>query len=222
VGLLALLIGGVGIINTMQVLLRRRRTEIAMLKTTGYRQRDLYTLFGLEAGLLGLLGGAVGAAAGTGVSFFVKGLVEKAFFIVLPATIDPLIVASGVVIGVATALIFGIMPIVQASRVRPIAVLRELPEGTGRASLLVAITLCALLAVLFFLLAFGILQNLYVAGGAVGGAGLFLLLISGFFTLLVLGISRLPVPERLTGWYLLPIAVALAASVGLLRFSKGF
>src|SRR5579884_91991 len=51
VGLLALLIGGVGIMNTMQVLLRRRQTEIAMLKTTGYRQRDLYLLFGLEAAL---------------------------------------------------------------------------------------------------------------------------------------------------------------------------
>ncbi len=40
-GLLALLIGGVGIVNTMQVLLSRRKIEIAMLKTTGYRRFDL-------------------------------------------------------------------------------------------------------------------------------------------------------------------------------------
>jgi hypothetical protein len=39
---------GVGIVNTMQVLLSRRKTEIAMLKTTGYRRFDLYLLFGLE------------------------------------------------------------------------------------------------------------------------------------------------------------------------------
>ena len=77
VGLLALLIGGVGIVNTMQVLLRRRQIEIAMLKTAGYRRGDLYALFGVEAGLLGLLGGIVGAAAGIGVSFLVKGLVEN-------------------------------------------------------------------------------------------------------------------------------------------------
>jgi putative ABC transport system permease protein len=70
-GLLALLIGGVGIVNTMQVLLSRRKTEIAMLKTTGYRRVDLYALFGLEAGLLGLIGGVVGAAAATGVSYIV-------------------------------------------------------------------------------------------------------------------------------------------------------
>src|ERR1700737_1555861 len=55
VGLLALFIGGIGIINTMQVLLRHRQMEIAMLKTTGYRQIDLYALFGLEAALLGMI-----------------------------------------------------------------------------------------------------------------------------------------------------------------------
>ena len=54
-GLLALLIGGVGIVNTMRVLLSRRKTEIAMLKTAGYRRSDLYLLFGLEASLLGLV-----------------------------------------------------------------------------------------------------------------------------------------------------------------------
>ncbi len=75
-GLLALLIGGVGIVNTMQVLLSRRKTEIAMLKTTGYRRFDLYLLFGLEAGLLGLIGGIVGAAAATGVSYLVRTLVQ--------------------------------------------------------------------------------------------------------------------------------------------------
>src|SRR5262249_42670170 len=74
VGLLALLIGGIGIVNTMQVLLRRRQIEIAMLKTAGYRLWELYLLFGVEAGLLGLIGGIVGAATGVGVSFLVKGL----------------------------------------------------------------------------------------------------------------------------------------------------
>ena len=76
-GLLALLIGGVGIVNTMQVLLSRRKTEIAMLKTAGYRRGDLYALFGLEAGLLGLIGGIVGAAASIGVSSIVHGFMQN-------------------------------------------------------------------------------------------------------------------------------------------------
>jgi putative ABC transport system permease protein len=222
VGLLALLIGGVGIINTMQVLLRRRRTEIAMLKTTGYRQGDLYLLFGLEAALLGLAGGVIGSAAGIGVSMLVKNLVENAFQITLPTTIDPLTVGSGVAIGFFTALIFGLMPIVQASQVRPLAVLRELPEGTGAASFVVTLALAILLAALFFALALSILQNLGVAVFAVGGAGIFLLLLSLFFGLVVFLISKLPVLERFRWWYLGLVLVGVLVSLGITLFSPPF
>ncbi|HLJ81593.1 MAG TPA: FtsX-like permease family protein, partial [Ktedonobacterales bacterium] len=215
VGLLALLIGGVGIINTMQVLLRRRRIEIAMLKTTGYRRRDLYALFGLEAALIGLGGGVIGSAAGIGVSFLVKGLVENAFLIQLPATVDPLTVGAGVAIGFFTALIFGLMPIVQASQVRPQAVLRDVSEGTGTTSFVLTLVLAGLLALLFFALAYSILQNLGVAIGAVGGAGIFLLLLSLFFGLVVFLISKLPVLERIRWWYLLLIGAGVLVSAAM-------
>jgi putative ABC transport system permease protein len=217
VGLLALLIGGVGIINTMQVLLRRRRIEIAMLKTMGYEQRDLYALFGLEAALLGLAGGVVGALGGVGISFLVKGLVERAIFLHLPATIDPLTVLSGVAIGFFTALIFGLMPIVQSSRIRPLAVIRELPEGRGVGSILLSIGLAALLAVLFFFLAWSILQNLPVALGAVFGTGVFLFLLGLVFGLVIFVVSKLPVLESFRWWYLLLVGlgVALAALIAL-------
>src|SRR5438270_338934 len=109
-GLLALLIGGVGIVNTMGVLLSRRKTEIAMLKTAGYRRVDLYLLFGLEAGLLGLIGGVVGAAAATGVSYIVRNLMQNLGQNV-PFVLNPWTIAGGVAVGFATALIFGLMPI---------------------------------------------------------------------------------------------------------------
>jgi putative ABC transport system permease protein len=212
IGLLALLIGGVGIINTMQVLLRRRRIEIAMLKTTGYRQADLYALFGLEAALLGLSGGVVGAAAGVGVSFVVRNIVERTIQLQLPSTIDPLTVVSGVAIGLFTALIFGILPIVQSSQVRPQAVLRDLPEGTSAGTIGLMIGLVTLLAALFFLLTWTILQNLPLAIGAVAGGGVFLALLGGVFTVVVLLISNLPVLERYNWWYLLLILGAVVVS----------
>src|SRR5436305_2992928 len=104
-GLLALLIGGVGIVNTMQVLLSRRKTEIAMLKTAGYRRVDLYLLFGLEAGMLGLVGGVLGAAAATGVSYIVRALVQQAFGLRIPFLLDPLTIVGGVLIGLVKAVI---------------------------------------------------------------------------------------------------------------------
>jgi ABC-type antimicrobial peptide transport system permease subunit len=99
-GLLALLIGGVGIVNTMQVLLSRRRIEIAMLKTVGYRRFDLYLLFGLEAGLLG--------------HFVFKSAFGVSWYI-----------AVGLIVGIALlAMITATLVAWGAVRVRPLEVLR--------------------------------------------------------------------------------------------------
>ncbi len=221
VGLLALLIGGIGIINTMQVLLRRRQAEIAVLKTAGYRRHDLYLLFGIEAGLLGLLGGIIGAVAGIGVSFLVKGLVENALIMTLPTAVDPLTVLSGVAVGFFTALIFGVLPIVQASQIRPIAVLRGLGEHT-RSSLSLSLLLGLLLVALFFVLALSILQNVVVSLGAVAGGGLFLLLLSLAFMLAALIIGKLPVPEHFSWKYGLALGAELAISIGLIVLIPAF
>ena len=222
VGLLALLIGGIGIVNTMQVLLRRRQLEIAMLKTAGYRRGNLYTMFGLEAAILGIVGGALGAALGIGISFLVKGLVERAFFITLPTAIDPFIVLSGVAVGFFTALIFGLMPIVQASQTRPLAVLRGQGEGAHGESLLLTIVLGALLVVLFLLLSYAILGDALLTLIAVGGTGVVLLLLSLFFTLVVLIISHLPVPDGYPWWYIALVLVSLAVAAAITWFAPGF
>ncbi len=221
VGLLALLIGGVGIINTMQVLLHRRQTEIAMLKTAGYHRSDLYLLFGIEAGLLGLIGGVIGAAAGVGVSFLVKGLVENALILPLPNSIDPLTILSGVAIGFFTALIFGLQPIVQTSQIRPVAVLRGLGER-AKSSVWLSILLGLLLTALFFVLALTVLQNTFVALGAVGGGGLFLVLLSLGFLLVALVIGKLPVPERFSWGYALLLGAELALSIALTALIPAF
>ncbi|HEX6122905.1 MAG TPA: FtsX-like permease family protein [Ktedonobacterales bacterium] len=222
VGLLALLIGGVGIINTMQVLLRRRQTEIAMLKTAGYRRGDLYALFGLEAGLLGIVGGIIGAAAGVGAGIGVEQLVSQLFFITLPTGINAETVLSGVAIGFFTALIFGLIPIVQASQIRPLAVLRGLAEGSRGGGILLSIGLGILLVALFFALALSIVRNLTVTIGAVVGTGIFLIVLSLIFTALVVVISRLPVPERLHWWYALIIVAGLAVSVAITTVVPAF
>ncbi len=204
-GLMALLIGGVGIINTMQVLLSRRKTEIAMLKTAGYRRRDLFLLFGLEAGLLGLVGGIIGAAVATGVSYVVRGLIENlGFNIAFEVHIEVLF--SGVAIGFVTALIFGLLPIVQAASVRPLHVIREVAAKNG-AGRVVTLVLVLVLSLLFCLLAASILNGDVLLGAIVTyGAFTNLLLLSGFFSLLVFGLSKLPVPDR---WQLKSVVVTL-------------
>ena len=213
-GLLALLIGGVGIVNTMQVLLSRRKIEIAMLKTTGYRRFDLYLLFGLEASLLGLVGGVVGAAAAIGVSYLVRNLVQQTFDLTIPFVLDPVTIGGGVVIGLVTALIFGLLPIVQAANIRPLNVIRDLPEGRGASSIALTIGLLVLLSVLFCGLAIFILNNdVFLGVVSVYGAFIFLGLLSLFFGLVILILSKLPVPERFNPGYLAVVLIGIALSV---------
>ncbi len=211
-GLLALLIGGVGIVNTMQVLLSRRKTEIAMLKTAGYRRIDLYVLFGLEAGLLGLVGGIVGAGASVGVSYVVRALMQN-IGVTVPFVLDPWTIAGGVAIGFATALIFGLLPIVQAANTRPLNIIREITESRSLSSVALNIGLLGMLSVLFCGLATVILNNDLLLGvEAVYGTFAFLLVLSVFFGIVVFGISKLPVPERFTRGYAALVVVGLALS----------
>lgn len=222
-GLLALLIGGIGIVNTMQVLLSRRKTEIAMLKTTGYRRFDLYLLFGLEASLLGFIGGVIGAAAATGVSYLVRNLVDQTFGIHIPFLLDPQTISAGVLIGLVTALIFGLLPIVQAANIRPLNVIRDLPEGRGFKSVVITIALLVILSVLFCGLAIVILNNNVVLGlASVYGTFVFLGLLSLFLLLVIFLMSKLPVPERFSTWLILLVGWGVVIAAATFRFSLTF
>jgi putative ABC transport system permease protein len=213
VGLLALLVGGIGIANTMQVLLSRRRLEIAMLKTTGFRRRDLYLLFGLEAVWLGLAGGSIGAAAGAGLSFGVARLIENVVNQHLETQIDRLPILTGVGVGVATAVTFGLLPIVRAAQVRPLAILRETAERGWRQRLL-SLALLAMLGLLFTALSLAVLGDVRLALLGVAGALVALGLLALVFATVGYLVGLLPLPERV-GWsqVLVLTPVLLAALV---------
>jgi putative ABC transport system permease protein len=221
-GLLALLVGGIGVVNTMQVLLTRSRIEIAMLKTAGYRRRDLYALFGLQAVWLGLIGGLLGAVLGFGLSFGVIKLIEGILLQDFPLTIDAGVILSGILIGLVTALIFGLLPIVQAAAVRPLAVIRELPERSWRTRLQTG-GLLLLLAVLFTAFASVILDDLKFAAIAVSGTLAVLAVLTAVFGFIAWSVSKLPVPERFSPRYLLLAvpAVLIAGAVTLALPSVG-
>jgi putative ABC transport system permease protein len=217
IGLLALAIGGIGIVNTLQVMLSRRRVEIAMLKTSGYRRRDLYALFGLEAGMLGLLGGVLGTAAGVGMSVVVKTLIEQVVSIRLSFEVAATTLLAGVAVGVVTSLIFGLLPIVRAAGIRPAAVLRDQAEGISAASLVQSAGLYALVIALFVALAASILGDALFALEVVLYTLVGLVAIGGIFSGIVALVGRWPVPERITAGYLVLVTavVAIAAFIAI-------
>lgn len=221
IGLLALAIGGIGIVNTLQVMLSRRRVEIAMLKATGYRRVDLYAMFGIEVGILGLIGGVLGTGAGVAMSLVVKVLIENVINAPLVFEISAGALLTGVAVGVVTSLIFGLLPIVRAAGIRPQEVLRDLPEGSRVGSRAQVVGLYALVAALFIGLSATILSDFFLALQVVLYSIIGLLILAGVFSLILLIIGYLPVPERFSTPYVIAVAAAVAVASAITVASRG-
>lgn len=123
-GLGALLIGGVGIMNTMLVLVRRRTSEIAAVKTFGLQGRQVAALFLTEGLLLGVLGSLLGMLVGIGLSVIVNQYGSVALRQPLIWQVYPEALLFGFVLGMVVTAIFGVAPVLTAVRVRPGIILR--------------------------------------------------------------------------------------------------
>ena len=115
---ISLVVGGIGIMNIMLVAVRERTREIGIRKAIGARGRDILAQFLVEALTLSLLGGALGVAAGLGVSMVIAHIAKW------PFTFNPLTVVAAVGFSAAVGVIFGVWPARQAARLDPIAALR--------------------------------------------------------------------------------------------------
>ena len=153
-GLGAMLIGGVGIINTMLVMVRRRTEEIAALKTFGLKGRQVAMLFMTEALLLGFAGSVVGSVAGALLSRLTNAYGETFIQQPLGWRLYPEALFFGMVLGVVVTAVFGVMPVLTAVRVRPASILR--PNETHIPALGV---LQSILVMLFVVVSLGLIAG---------------------------------------------------------------
>lgn len=116
---IALLVGGIGVMNIMLVSVLERTREIGIRKALGARERDIWTQFLVEAASLTLAGGIIGVIFGWVASFFV----EQSGLVNTLVSADIVILAVSVSIGIG--LFFGFYPAWNASRLNPIEALRS-------------------------------------------------------------------------------------------------
>lgn len=116
---IALLVGGIGIMNIMLVTVTERTREIGIKKSIGAPRREIVGQFMVEAAILSALGGLIGI----GLGFLLSLVLGKAMYdlILLPSA---LVTVGAFGFSVAIGLIFGIYPAVKASNLQPVDALR--------------------------------------------------------------------------------------------------
>ena len=200
-GAIALLVGAFVIFNTLSITVAQRTREFATLRTLGASRKQVMRSVVAEGIVIGVLASAIGLVAGIGLA---KGMVALfgALGVELPdaATIvAPRTIILSLVVGTVTTLVASILPAKRATRVPPIAAVREgstLPPSRFAAHTHktgVVIATAALVAVLAGLFA-----------GGLSGVGTAVLLgggVLGVFLGMALLAPRLVTPlARFVGW----------------------
>jgi len=115
IGSIALIVGGIGVMNIMLVSVAERRREIAVRRALGARRRDIQSQFLVESVILTTAGGVLGIALGLAVTWAICRFTGWEFLV------SGLSVASGLGTSAAAGLFFGFQPARQAARLDPIA-----------------------------------------------------------------------------------------------------
>ena len=122
---ISLLVGGIGIMNTMYTAVLERTKEIGIMKAIGAKNSDVLLLFLIESGILGLIGGAIGIVIGMSLSKSVE--IIAAYYLGSPlikASFSLTLILGALAFSVIVGSISGVFPAIQASKLKPVDALR--------------------------------------------------------------------------------------------------
>lgn len=128
---ISLLVGGIGIANTMFMSVVERTRQIGVLKSLGTTNNEVMKLFLTESGLLGLIGGVIGAIFGIILSFLISELGGGGIGLFRPRTsgglttvVSPEVLLLAILFSVFIGGISGLLPARRASKLEPVEALR--------------------------------------------------------------------------------------------------
>ena len=132
VGLIALLLGGIGVASGVVVFIRQRLDTIAVLRCLGASAGRVLAIYAVEAAAMGLVGSAAGAALGLLAQRLLPGLLTGLLPVDVATAVSPRAVALGLGMGLWVALVFALLPLLAVRRVPPLAALRRDVEPAPR------------------------------------------------------------------------------------------
>ena len=123
---ISLLVGGVGIMNTMYTSVLERTREIGIMKAVGAQNKDILLIFLIESGLLGLIGGIIGAGIGLGLAFGASFVANNALGTnILDVAISFPLIISAILFSLVVGIISGTFPAIQASKLSAVDAIRS-------------------------------------------------------------------------------------------------
>ncbi|MFH1588624.1 MAG: ABC transporter permease [Candidatus Diapherotrites archaeon] len=121
---ISLVVGGIGIMNTMLMSVIERTNEIGLMKATGATNNQVLTQFITEAGIIGLLGGTIGIIIGITVAYAISFIGSQSGF-ELPISFDIVLFLGTVLFALTVGIISGVYPAFMASKLDPVEALRK-------------------------------------------------------------------------------------------------
>ncbi len=122
IGSVSLFVAAIGIANTMLMSIFERTKEIGIFKVLGCSLGNIRTMFLVEAGMIGLVGGMLGLALSFGISFLINSFMGDGGISVIPIWLSALGVSFAVLVGTVA----GISPAFRATKLSPLEAIRTL------------------------------------------------------------------------------------------------
>jgi putative ABC transport system permease protein len=146
VGLIALIVGGIGVASSVRAFLKEKLETIAVLKALGAESSLILHVYLIQTLLLGLLGSVAGAVLGAALQLALPPLMVQWLPMELDFHVAPLPIARGIAMGLLTTGLFAFWPLLEVRYVRPNRIFRgeaidEPAGGPGKLAWIVSILL---------------------------------------------------------------------------------
>ena len=123
---ISLVVGGVGIMNTMYTAVLERTKEIGLLKAIGATNQEIMSLFLIESGMLGLFGGIIGVILGYLISKSVEIVAFQIYeSFLIRAEFSFLLIIGSLLFSFFIGALSGVFPAGQAAKLKPVEALRK-------------------------------------------------------------------------------------------------
>ena len=131
IGLIALLLGGIGVASGVNAFVSSKIDTVAVLRCLGATSRQVLALYMVQAGVMGLVGATAGATLGVAVQFLLPRVVADFLPLDVTIALEPKPLLLGLATGVWVSLVFAMRPLLALRRVSPLQAIRRDADATA-------------------------------------------------------------------------------------------